>query len=102
MINFELFEKSLMTIKEYSDKDQVLMDLVGEGVGTYTCDYGEVVISLLKSHFNGDVDEWIEWWMWDCDFGEDHCLYSPADSDEEISLSDVKEFYEFLIKHYGI
>lgn len=97
MISFEQFEKVINTLEHYSEKDRQLMDLIGDGIGTYTCDMSQVLVDLLKFNIDNE-DEWIEWWIWDCDFGKSkHCLYREKDSKEDIFLNDIKVFYHFLL-----
>lgn len=101
MIDFETFKKAIETIEKYDEKDQKLHDLVGEGIGTYSCDMISIMVKLLGSHFNGDVDDWIGWWLWECNYGTEHYIYNEKDSDEDISLSDIEVFYNFLLNLYN-
>jgi len=96
MIDFDTFKKTIKIIKDYDEKDQKLHDLVGEGIGTYSCNIISVVIELLSKHLDND-DCWLSWWIWECNYGTEHCLYNEKDSDEDIDLSDIRVFYDFLV-----
>lgn len=99
MINFELFEKTINVIKEQEDKDKKIQDLMCDGIITYSCDITSVCVKLLESSFNDD-DEWVSWWIWDCDYGQKRARYWPKGFDvneEGIDISNIKDFYNFLI-----
>jgi hypothetical protein len=99
MIEYKKFKEVLDTIQEYDKKDQALLELAGEGVGTYSSKLICILVDTLKIFFNGDKDEWIEWWLWECNYGTTHCYYNEMESTDEIYLTDPKLFYDFLCKN---
>lgn len=95
MISFELFEKCMKTLEEYVEKDRKLLELVGEGIGTYSCDLEKVIVELLENEF--EDTSLIEWWIYDCDFGQDHATCWDSE-DVEYDVSGIKDFYYFLVR----
>lgn len=99
MIDFELFEKTINILRTQEVNDQKLQELIGDGIGTYSCDIVGVCVELLRFSF-GDEYAWIDWWLWECDYGQRNAVYWPKgkdpENDEGVDISSIKDFYEFL------
>lgn len=57
------------------------------------------VVQILEAIFKDEENQWISWWLWECDFGKS---YKEGDVTEEdgtnIPLGTAGELYDFLIK----
>lgn len=102
-MKFELFEQSIKTIKQLYDTDKKLTDLLHvEGF----IDYSEVPISIITKLLEDafiDIGEWIQFWMWECDFGKDstnRAFIKEDDHDKPVKLDTVKDLYKFLMDNY--
>lgn len=56
----------------------------------------ERIATALESEFRrDDLEGWLNWWMWECDFGRNQPLAS-WDEDDYV-LKTAGELYDFLI-----
>ena len=63
--------------------------------------YEDVVVNLLIEVMN-DKDEWISWWLYECDYGKDIEKYAAIGPDNvEIDLSTPEKLYDFLTEEYN-
>lgn len=103
MISKELFVKS---VKYVEDFDQLMCN--AEGILGISVDFdgpmceGMVrVIELLHATM-GDEDEWLEYFMYECDFGREW-----EDGDVEINgepiagIRDAAALYDFMLQYYS-
>jgi hypothetical protein len=59
-----------------------------------------VVVDLLTNGMN-DTDEYISWWLFDCDFGKyNNTVVVKGDNvDESYDLDSAEKLYDFLVKY---
>lgn len=71
----EEFKKVLALIKEFIQKEQEFMDF---GIDLYECKnqigdtVGKLIDLFFESHFLEEGQDWINWWMWENEFGENN------------------------------
>ena len=98
----EEFCKHIFTIEQYFEKMQKFSDALlqmFDALGIYTADDGIVgsLITMLE-HVMGDNEQWISYFIYDCNFGKD---------DREIEFHDKvyvlktsEDLYNFLLNYY--
>lgn len=62
----------------------------------------EVIVDILMNSMN-DIDEFIPWWMYDCNYGKDHPIINVKEDIGiiEYCLDTPEKLYDFLVKYYG-
>jgi hypothetical protein len=92
------FEDYIETIHRYNARDAMISSLLEtEGFITYTSKLTLAVASLLSTVMN-DRDDWIGYWLWECNFGTEYEKlggYTP--NDEKIPMTTVEELYNWLM-----
>lgn len=65
----------------------------------YSTGLENTVINLLETIFKDEEDRWIDYWIWELDFGEKYEDGTVTDKDGTvIPLKTAEELYDFLIK----
>ena len=100
----ELFVKSIKAIKDQKIKEEKLCkDLNVLIDGHFVCHFNEpILISLIEvlADSMGDKDEWIEWWLWDTNFGKDHNEVKVKG--RSYCIKTAGDLYKFLKMHYEV
>lgn len=66
----------------------------------YTSNLWTVINKLLQEVFNKDQYEWIEWWVWETNFGKDNLGGSYLDKDNnKIDIIDYDTLYDCLTNY---
>lgn len=65
----------------------------------YSTGLENTIINLLETLFKDEEDNWIDYWIWELDFGEKYEEGTVTDEDGSIiPLKTAEELYDFLIK----
>jgi len=101
-MKFEEFEKYIDVVKNYHESDDKISKLLcTEGFIMYSSKAIGVILDLLKYIFN-DEDEWIQYFIYELDFGERWTPESCFNFDDSvIKLKTTKDLYDFLIINGG-
>ena len=93
------FEKAISAVKKQRDSDRTFsecMESVFDGHPVYTGNDTLVNAFMdLLGVLCKDEDEWIDWWIWECDFGKGATMRLPG-SDEDIHLKTAGDLYDLL------
>lgn len=100
MITFETFENTINAIKAVMEKDEKLLDLIGEGISMYSHDTIEAMTNLLIDAIK-DTGGYISWWMWETNFGEDPEMAFLYEDEKGRSVASIEDFYSFLVDNYN-
>lgn len=96
MLTFEEFESAIEVIKSYTESDEKLSDALRvDGVLTYSCE-ATSCISLFLAKMLNDRGEWIDYWLWELNFGKNFVLGDVEVNGQEIDLSTARNLYDFL------
>jgi len=103
MIKLTTFKKAIESIKKQREKElkfcKALEDIMdGNFVPEMSIDILEALLSCLKDIFN-DREDWVDWWIYEKDFGKDKKLTARYKNGKEIKLDTVEDLYVFLKKN---
>ena len=94
MISKELFVKLMGEMKETYDWSMEYMDITGE---EFVPDCLDAMIELLEEIF-WDEEEWIDYFVYDLEFGADPSAKNLVDGDgDKVCLDNVERLYDFLL-----
>ncbi len=66
----------------------------------YSTGLEDVVVNLLELIFDDKENQWIAYWIWECNYGETYEDGDVTESDgTPIPLKTAKELYNFLIEN---
>lgn len=106
MISKKTFVNTINKIIDYNNMSNEINDVFSK-YRTEDCNsvfygfYEDVVVNLLTEAMN-DKDEWISWWLYECNYGQDTMKYATIGPDNvEIDLSTPEKLYDFLVKEYN-
>jgi len=98
MLSFNDFEKHMDTIIKYYKKDDALSEILEvEGFIVYSGELIDRIIELLEIVMD-DADEWIQYWCWECEFGNDAEGRVQDKDGNNIPLKTIKDLYFMLLK----
>ncbi len=101
MLDFIEFENYINLIIEYLDRDEKISELMNtEGFTNYSGELVIAIIRLLETIMEDTESNWIQYWIWDCDFGES--LKDPKVWDEysaPIPFETCEDLYHFLVRN---
>lgn len=104
-MNYLEFEKSIRTIEKFILDGRKLEDAIScEGIINYGQDLLLNNIKLLEYIFDDEETSWIEYWIWELDFGErnskqkygERALTIYDEDGDEIPLESIEELYNLL------
>lgn len=103
MISKELFVKSVKYVESFDQLMCNAEDILGISVDFDgpMCEGMERVIELLQETM-GDEDEWLEYFMYECDFGrewEDGDVVINGES--VVGIRDAAALYDFMLQYYS-
>lgn len=65
------------------------------------CKMSSVLNDVLTSMFSDD-EHYLDWWMWDCDYGKDHADVDWVDEKTgekmHVNLNTPEKLYDFLVE----
>lgn len=97
MLSYEEFDRIISSVKE---KDRELTDIsntLGGAERLYQISMFDDVTFLLK-HIFEDENDWIEYWMWELDFGEKWHEGTVTEADgSDIKLQSTEDLYRLLL-----
>lgn len=108
MLTKDEFVEHIKLIKKTRDLELKLCDLLTEMSADGRCnlflyeEYESNVISLLKHVMDIDIEnDWIEYFIYDLEFGNKFKLGSVVEADgKAIDLSTPEALYDYLCKYY--
>jgi hypothetical protein len=94
-MNFQIFEAAINQIKKSVETEDRIMEALGvEGIVTLFSESNRVIIDLLEHSFACSEEEWIDWWIWETDFGIRN--YEVECEGEVWQLNSIANFYDFM------
>lgn len=101
MLTFEEFEKYIKTIKKYSESDNKLGKILkSESFITYSYDAVNAITKLLEYAMNDSKNQWIEYWLWELDFGKENYRMKIEENGVEIPLTTIRDLYNMLTESH--
>lgn len=97
MLSFEKFDRIINSIEKKDLELEVICDALGGCDKLYQTAMFEEVLELL-GHIFEDKDEWIDYWVWELNYGEkwhEGCITESDGTD--IKLQSSADLYQFLI-----
>jgi len=98
MLSYGEFEKYILLIKEYSDKDEKISELMDtEGFINYSGKAVMAIVELLEKLMQDEKDQWIQYWLWECNFGRDAEERQVLDSEGiPIQFKTISNLYDMV------
>lgn len=97
MLTFKDFEKYIKIIEEYSESDSKLGDILkSESFITYSMNAIDVITKLLEYVMNDTNNKWIEYWLWELDFGKENYRMEVELDGVVIPLTTIRDLYNML------
>lgn len=97
-MTYEIFEKIMLDLQKTHDHANILyshgIDITEVTDGLHT-----IIENLLGIIFNEDGKDWIDWFMYEKDFGRKEDLKAWDEDKNEIAY-DIKSLYDLLINEY--
>lgn len=97
-MTYEIFEKIMLDLQKTHDHANILyshgIDITEVTDGLHT-----IIENLLGIIFNEDGKDWIDWFMYEKDFGRREDLKAWDEDKNEIAY-DIKSLYDLLINEY--
>jgi hypothetical protein len=99
MLSYNDFEKYIKLIIKYNEKDdQISRIMEVEGFIMYSSELIEGIIDLLGEIMDDKENGWIDYWCWECDFGEKADDRVSDEDGNPIPLKTIKDLYFILLK----
>jgi len=105
MLKYEQFATIIGHMKEQLDKERKLMCEMYETLidGHAICKISQIlmqdIISLLEFNFM-DKFKTIDWWVWECDFGEKNTIIFDNNMHKQHNLNSMENLYNYLVENY--
>jgi hypothetical protein len=97
-MNYEEFEKHILHVKDAYMKEVVLSEIFcNDGIVDLCDDLIDSIIDLLEKYFN-DNSEWISYWMWELNFGEEYEPGMVLFPEGEVKLESIRDLYDLLMR----
>lgn len=102
----ELFIKSIEAIQRQSEYDIAVAENLGKAFPeSHTANLlpknhflQNALLEILQVQMNdNNANSWIEYFLWDLDFGRENYRLKVTQDDKEIPLSTPGELYDFLV-----
>lgn len=97
MVDFNKFASYMKKIQDCSDWMDELYKYRIDLLESPTDRLLSGFIDLLSNEIH-DVNEWINWYCWETDFGRDKNMNWIEVDDEKIIIDNFKALYEFITK----
>lgn len=104
MISRQAFVQIMYALQKQEERDRIianrLNDVMHESIPSiFTTQCVDPILQALKSDFN-DESDWIDWWVWEKDFGRNQGITAYSDDEiTEIPLNSAHQLYELLVKN---
>ena len=93
------FKKHIENIQQvYENEAKLCRILKCNSPINFADDIADSTLELLKELFNDTEDEWIEYWMFDLDFGEKWRPGMVEIKGQDIKLQTIEDLYGILNK----
>jgi len=101
-MDYNTFERCINVIKEVNALDEHIAEIFKvEGNVQYSNDTITVIIELLEEIFK-DEEEWIRFWIYNLDFGNNYYTGCTCCQDEDgncISLKSIHDLYNLITQN---
>jgi hypothetical protein len=97
-MTYEIFEKIMLDLQK-THKHADTLYAHGIDITEVTGGLHTIIENLLGIIFNEDGKDWIEWFMYEKDFGKREDLKAWDEDKNEIAY-DIKSLYDLLINEY--
>ncbi len=94
MINYENFKTLIERLQKISDSTRDLYQMFNIDLINYGDDYGKVIDILIKEAFTEEQAGWIEWFMWENDFGRGDL--TATDEQGYKTAYDIESLYKLI------
>lgn len=99
MLLFEEFDQIINTIKKKDLELGEICDVLGSHEKLYQMSLFDEIIKLLE-HIFKDKNDWIGYWIWELNYGEEWCEGCVSEADgTDIKLQTSADLYQFLINN---
>jgi len=100
MDSYKLLVDGIGQIQNNNLKEQAIEELFNcESFSTLFASSNDTIVKLLEFIFQ-DESEWIQYWLWELDFGKEATRLGAFDANNEpIPLSTVNDLYNLLLKN---
>lgn len=99
-MEYEKFEKIILNLQKTYDHANILYSY-GIDITEVTDNLHTIISDLLGIIFTDDGKDWIDWFMYEKEFGKREDLKAWDENKNEIAY-DIKSLYELLINEYLI
>lgn len=97
MLSFEKFAEYIAAIEASNKKVDEIYSALGGGEEIFKCTCCDTAIELLSSLMEDSANEWIDYWMYEQDFGRKWTTNTASYADgTPIMCRNVRELYDFL------
>lgn len=102
MITKKVFVQTIEAMIKQEDKDREFATFMekyldGNFVPMMNEHLHSALVNVLNSVFD-DTCKWIEWWIYEKDFGRNDSLKATYKNGREIKLNTAEQLYDFLVK----
>lgn len=111
MITKKKFVEIIERLRNYDDLQKKIQELFKDNIDNQEMDFMNagsicighetIVVKLLENMFN-DRENWISWWLYECNYGRDFSLGDLEVDGVEIDLSTPEKLYDYLIKNMEV
>lgn len=104
-VSYEKFEEGIIYLRELDDKiDEIIKIVGGENKITealFDC-HDKICDGVMELFGDNEIiHDYISWWIYDCNFGEDNAEVYDADTHESTDdLSTTKLLYDYIMAIY--
>jgi hypothetical protein len=100
IMTYEQFEKIVLNLKAADENISVLYT-IGVDMIEISDHYHKIITDLFKVIFTEEGFDWLEWFMYEKDFGDNVDLKAWDENHNEI-VYDIKSLYDLLMEsHYN-
>lgn len=96
-MKLDQFEKAINTIENiYKLNDSIDKVFKVEGFCTFTFEIIDSIINILEIHFNDTENKWIDYWIYELDFGKKAKDNSVMLNNVNVPIKTVEDLYNIL------
>jgi hypothetical protein len=97
-MELEEFKRHLELIQKAYDKETEIMELFDcEGNICHTDDLADTIVDLLTDYFE-DEDDWINYWLWELEFGTKWKPGYVQIEGQDVKLQTIEDLYNILME----
>lgn len=97
-MEYEKFEKIILSLQKSSDQIDLLYRN-GIDIADVLDPLHYIISDLLKEIFNDDGNDWIDWFIYEKEFGRREDMKAWDEKQNEIAY-DIKSLYQLLMDEY--